>query len=223
MKTTYINHSGFLVETESFYYIFDYYKGVLPVLDKSKKVIVFSSHTHADHYNPEIFGMLSDMQVQAVLSKDISPKKYPDGIEITKAYANKTYYIDNIRIDTLLSTDAGVAFVVYDPEGIIYHAGDLNDWTWEGEPEQWNRQMRGNYRHEIDKLKNVQPDIAFVVLDPRQENNYANGLIYFIENVKAKQIYPMHYWNDSSVINKLNLTYPQYSDIIKNTEYAKGE
>ena len=41
MKITYINHSGFLIETRDCYYIFDYYKGELPYLDKEKEVIVF--------------------------------------------------------------------------------------------------------------------------------------------------------------------------------------
>ena len=40
MKITYINHSGFLLETKDCYYIFDYYKGELPHLDKEKEVIV---------------------------------------------------------------------------------------------------------------------------------------------------------------------------------------
>lgn len=43
MKITYINHSGFLVETEDSYHIFDYYKGDLPTLDKSKGVIMLSA------------------------------------------------------------------------------------------------------------------------------------------------------------------------------------
>ena len=38
MKITYINHSGFLIETKDCYYIFDYYKGELPQLDKKKEV-----------------------------------------------------------------------------------------------------------------------------------------------------------------------------------------
>ncbi len=37
MKITYINHSGFLVETRDCYYIFDYFKGELPYLDKKKR------------------------------------------------------------------------------------------------------------------------------------------------------------------------------------------
>ncbi len=55
MKITYINHSGFLIETKDCYYIFDYYKGELPLLDKEKEVIVFCSHFHKDHFNPVNF------------------------------------------------------------------------------------------------------------------------------------------------------------------------
>ena len=38
MKITYINHSGFLIETRDCYYIFDYYKGELPHLNKEKEI-----------------------------------------------------------------------------------------------------------------------------------------------------------------------------------------
>ncbi len=55
MKVTYLDHSGFLLELKDRYYVFDYYKGVLPPLDKEKEVLVFCSHCHGDHYNPKIF------------------------------------------------------------------------------------------------------------------------------------------------------------------------
>lgn len=42
MKITYINHSGFLVKTENCYYVFDYYKGEMPRLDKSKEMSSFA-------------------------------------------------------------------------------------------------------------------------------------------------------------------------------------
>ena len=34
-----------------------------------------------------------------------------------------------------------VAFLLTCKEGVIYHAGDLNDWVWEGEPEDSNAAM----------------------------------------------------------------------------------
>ena len=51
MKVTYLGHSGFLVETDDAYFLFDYYKGTVPELDSSKKMFVFVSHGHYDHYS----------------------------------------------------------------------------------------------------------------------------------------------------------------------------
>lgn len=226
MKITYINHSGFLVETEDCYYVFDYYKGEMPSLDKSKEAIVFCSHFHQDHFNPKIFEILDDIGInyQAVLAKDISKKKYPAGVKVTTAYHDQTYILDNgTQVTTLLSTDSGVAFIVKTSEGAIYHAGDLNDWHWEGETEDDNRQMASMYRAEIDKIKGAHFDAAFVPLDPRQEKHYADGMLYFLKHVDCNAVFPMHYWNEPSVIDRFITEYPQYKSRIKNTESANGE
>ena len=216
MNITYIYHSGFLAETAACYYLFDYYKGELPSLQTDKPILVFASHSHRDHYNPAIFTRLKELgmeQITAVLAKDISPKKYPEDIPVIKVTFHQTYALPHeATLETLLSTDAGVAFLVHCPEGTIYHAGDLNDWVWEGETEQYNKQMTGSYRHEINLLKDKKIDIAFLPLDPRQEQNYANGILYFLKKVQVKTIYPMHYWEKPEVINKFIREHPEYSD-----------
>lgn len=226
MKITYINHSGFLVETTDYYYIFDYYKGELPQLNRSKPVIVFCSHFHQDHFNPEIFDLLNQqgMNYQAVLAKDINKKKYPEGIEVTTAYHDQTYPLDyETTVHTLLSTDSGVAFLVETTEGTIYHAGDLNDWYWEGEPDHENQQMTSRYRAEIDKLKGIPIAVSFVVLDPRQEAHYTDGMLYFLQTVDCNAVYPMHYWNEPEIIDRFLSEYPQYQTRIRYTETAEGE
>ena len=93
MKITYINHSGFLIETKDCYYIFDYYKGELPQLEKEKEVIVFCSHFHKDHFNPVIFEILDDMNMtyQAILAKDIRKRKHLSDMKITYVYHDQTY------------------------------------------------------------------------------------------------------------------------------------
>lgn len=215
MKITYIYHSGFLVETGDCYYLFDYYKGALPPMQTDKPILVFASHSHRDHYNPEIFVLLKELgmkHITAVLAKDISPKKYPENIPVVKVTFHQTYELPHsTTLETLLSTDAGVAFLLNCPEGTIYHAGDLNDWVWEGETEQYNRQMTGSYRHEIDLLKNKKIDIAFLPLDPRQEQNYANGILYFLKKVHVNKVYPMHYWEKPEIIDKFINEHPQYT------------
>ncbi len=222
MNITYINHSGFLVETSKCYYLFDYFKGNLPELKADKPILVFSSHAHGDHYNPEIFDQLKALgmqQVIAVLSKDIPEKKYPEKITCIKVTFHQSYELPfDTHLKTLLSTDEGVAFLLTCPEGILYHAGDLNDWVWEEETEQYNKQMTGSYRHEIDFLKGRNVDVAFIPLDPRQEKDYARGILYFLKKVSVKKIYPMHYWEQPQIIDQFLNEYPEYCDIIERTE-----
>lgn len=219
MQVTRIFHSGFLVETEKCYFIFDYYKKELPHLNPDKPVYVFASHGHADHYEPKVFELLRQQGIVpelAILAKDIKEKRYPEQIPVLKAGFDSHYEIaPDLSVDTFHSTDAGVAYLVTCEEGRIYHAGDLNDWVFDSAPDRENRQMTGMYRHEIDKLKNIPIDIAFVPLDPRQEKRYADGILYFLKKVTVGQVYPMHFWSHSSIIDKFLAEYPEYTDIIR--------
>ncbi|HOP10418.1 MAG TPA: MBL fold metallo-hydrolase [Oscillospiraceae bacterium] len=222
MTVQYIFHSGFLLETAARYYLFDYYQGELPQLDTQKPIVVFSSHNHRDHFNPEIFTILNSMDMKdiyAVLSKDISEKKYPKDIEVLTVRANIACELPcGEHLETLQSTDSGVAFLLTTEEGVIYHAGDLNDWFWDGEPDNDNKQMRGSYRHEINKLKGRKIDVAFIPLDPRQDAHYADGLLYFLAVADAKCVYPMHYWQKPETIDRFLSEYPQYRDAIRYPE-----
>lgn len=222
MQAHYIFHSGFLVETASGYYLFDYYKGDLPSLNTDKPVTVFGSHRHGDHYNPRIFSHLKELgmqQVYAVLSQDISPRKHPAGVEVLRADAGRSYMLPKgEQLETLLSTDQGLAFLLTTPGGVIYHAGDLNDWAWAEESAADNQRMRDNYRREVDKLRGRRIDIAFLPLDPRQEAHYADGLVYFLATTDTLKAYPMHYWQQPGVIRRFLREYPQYQDIVQFTE-----
>ena len=56
-----------------------------------------------------------------------------------------------------------------------------------------------------------------------QEEHYADGMLYFLKHVDCNAVFPMHYWNEPSVIDRFITEYPQYKSRIKNTESAKGE
>lgn len=218
MTITYIYHSCFLIETSDCYYLFDYYKGNLPELNRKKPILVFASHRHEDHYNPEIFNMLESMgmsTVYAVLPNDIPEKRYPHtSVEIIKVYHSREYELPcQTHLKTLLSTDRGVAFLIRCREGIFYHAGDLNDWCTETATEQEKKQMRGSYRAQIAKLKDSVLDAAFLPLDPRLGSSYANGILYFLQQIKVKKVYPMHYWEQPEIIDRFLTEYPQYRDL----------
>ena len=226
MNITYIHHSCFLVETNRFYYLFDYEYGSLPELDATKPIFVLSSHGHDDHYNPEVFSLLTAVsmkQVQAILSDDIEDDEIPAGTNALLVAPEKEYDLGHqLKLTTFRSTDLGVAFLIEDQDALIYHAGDLNDWFWEGEPDSFNDQMTANYRQQIDllakKLNQKQIDAAFVVLDPRQEKDYDRGLCYFLENISAKKVYPMHYWGNPGIIEAFLKDHPNYATQIQRTE-----
>ena len=135
MKITYIHHSCFLVETDRFYFLFDYEKGRLPEMDGKKPVFVFSSHGHADHYNPGVFPLLAEAgmeQIRGVLSDDITDAVTADVLYVSPG---KTYELaPMLTLTTFRSTDLGVAFLLEDGGRLIYHAGDLNDWVWVKKP-----------------------------------------------------------------------------------------
>ena len=219
MKITYLHHSGFSVELERCVLIFDYFeKGLTRLPDKP--ALVFASHAHHDHYDPGVFSLVRP--VLAILSKDVPRRRRPEEIEVLPVAADQTYDLPfGIHLKTLRSTDAGVAFYLQTPEGSIYHAGDLNEWVWAGESPQYNRQMIGNYRREIDKLRGEPVDCAFVPLDPRQEEDYARGLLYVLKTLAPKHVFPMHYWEKPQIIDRFLREYPQYKDYVNYTERFK--
>lgn len=200
MDITYIEHSGFLIELNSCCIIFDYYRGDIPPLP-DKPVYVFSSHSHKDHFNPKIFDILKDSNVKYILSDDIV-KKAGTAENITYVKANEEYNIDGIYIRTLKSTDMGVAFLVKAEDKILFHSGDLNDWRWAEESKAYNNNMVKNFRTEIDKLKGISIDIAFIPLDPRQEDYCYAGMIYILNTLDIKYVFPMHFWHYYEIIDR---------------------
>ena len=223
MKVTYIHHSCFLVETDRFYYLFDYEKGRLPEMDVTKPILVLSSHSHADHYNPEIFPLLeaAGMQhIRAILSDDIAVPANVTALQVSPE--GKYHLADQQKLTTFRSTDLGVAFLIEEGETLIYHAGDLNDWVWDEESDSYNKQMTMDYRKQIDTLSNQlnhrEIDAAFLVLDPRQEKDYDRGICYFLEHVSVKDVYPMHYWDSPEIIDIFINDHPEYKFKIQRTE-----
>ena len=71
---TYLGHSGFLLEWPECAWLFDWWTGELPPLDKTKPLLVFVSHRHHDHFNPAIFA-LDHPDVQYLLGSDLRPSQ----------------------------------------------------------------------------------------------------------------------------------------------------
>ena len=217
MKITYIGHSGFLLEWEACCWLFDYYKGVIPAMDPKKKIIAFASHVHRDHFNPDIFRLADHYpDVTYVLSSDIGlpdgkdRQEFPflrPGRKILSASPSSEYELADakggmIRCRTLRSTDSGVAFLLQYRGKTVYHAGDLNLWVWKEESEEYNNHMTEMFLKEMDTLKDVPIDYAFVPLDPRMEEFYGAGADALLNSAKVRYLFPMHFWKTPQVTGR---------------------
>lgn len=205
MLITYIHHSCFSIETEESIFLFDYYKGNIPNFTKEKPLFVFSSHFHQDHFSPVIFELSEKYpDVTYILSKDIRLKELNrDQYNIITIGKNESITMkESLKVDTLRSTDEGVAFLISEKGKTLYHAGDLNWWVWKDDTASEYNNMTKNFKDEINKISGKEIDLAFLPLDPRQEELYSLGFDYFMQNTRTSVAFPMHFWLDYSIIEK---------------------
>lgn len=235
MKTTYMGHSGFMVETQDQILLFDCIargigqtsagtaapqeepedgdgavsRGRLPKLDPAKKLTVFVSHAHGDHYIPDIWkiaGMHPD--VQFLVSSDIPLKEAEKYLDpqlmqgVTAAQPDQEYILPGrLKAETLLSTDEGVAFYVTLEDGTsIFHAGDLLLWMWYDNSPAYNEWMEKTFYAELERIRGRKTDIAFLPLDPRLERNAALSIDAYLQAMDVKFALPMHFWKDYAFV-----------------------
>ncbi len=206
MKITYIHHSSFLVELPGFYILFDYTEGTIPELKEDKPLFVLASHRHGDHYSSVIFDLKKEhINTRYLLSYDIPKKEVPQELLSCTDFVmyGEEYHYEAFMVKTYKSTDEGVAFLLLAEGHWIYHAGDLNNWAWEGESDSWNASMAKNYREQISLMKDIAVEAAFLPLDPRQEKHFHLGFDEYMKKVDVLHAFPMHCWGDFSVIDKL--------------------
>ena len=176
----------------------------MPEFDPAKKLLVFASHSHPDHFNREIL-KLADVypDVEYIFPKDIGIAKKEQRVSEHFMRKRDEITVGDTKVKSLRSTDEGVAFLVRCEDRIIYHAGDLNWWYWEEEDDAYNRMMRGDYQKEIETLAGEKIDLAFVVLDPRQEEQFYWGFDWYMRHTDTKIVFPMHMWKQYEVQDRL--------------------
>lgn len=212
MKITFVYHTCYCAEDESMAFIFDYWKGKLPVFPKEKPVYVFASHSHHDHFNRGIYKLSEKYdKVYYIFSEDIRPV-LPDafknsGCHITWLKAGESKTVGDIFVRAYFSTDEGVAFLVKAKQRTMMHFGDLNWWHWEDEDDAFNRWQREKFQEEIEKLKDEHIDISFgPALDARQKPYHWLGMDYFLRHVHADKVFPIHFFDEIGLVKQFILS-----------------
>lgn len=219
MQIIFIHHSCFLVELDDKVLIFDYFDGdkvegmhftgKLPSYEPDTKIYMFASHSHKDHYDMDILRLTDKyLNIHYIFSKDIRISPHflsKHGIDpavrdrVAFVSPDNTYHVDDLDIMTLRSTDAGVAFYVTSNGVSLFHAGDLNDWEWDGAGDLINGRVRRAFRHEIKSFRKTNKR-GFFPMDPKLMEYQFKGFDYFLQNTSAEFVFPMHMWQDYSGI-----------------------
>ncbi|NDV69622.1 MBL fold metallo-hydrolase [Dysgonomonas sp. 25] len=205
MKLTYIYHSGFVLEFDDFAIIIDYYKSMdkrtdeylEQLLASGKLLYVLVSHSHHDHFNPDILRWETPMEdIIYIFSKDLldeGKSKVGDAFYLQKT---ETYEDRFLKIKAYGSTDLGISFYIEVEGKRYFHAGDLNNWHWNEESTAKEVEEAEDFYHnelaEISKeVKHL--DLAIFPIDARLGKDFMKGAREFIEAIQTDVLAPMHF------------------------------
>lgn len=207
MTVTYIYHSCFVVEFSGFSVIFDFYKDTLQrkgvywvkdyLLNKPEDLYVLATHSHADHFNPEVLNWKQYKQnIRYVFSQDIldngmaSPK---DAYYLKKG----DFFEDSfLKVQAFGSTDIGGSFLLTTRDKNIFHSGDLNNWHWNEEVGSKEALVyENNFLCELELITEKLDEIhlAMFPVDPRLGTDYMRGAEQFVSRIKTDYFLPMHF------------------------------
>ena len=229
MRVTFLAHSGFFLELETASLLFAGWKGELPPLPADRPLLVFASHRHEDHFNPAIFSLAEGgRDVRFLLGKDIRLTERnrarwnlsDDAAARCLALGGGETVspIPGVTVETLPSTDEGVAFLVSLEGKTIFHAGDLNWWHWEGEDKAWNRNMEINFKRYCEPLRGRHIDLAMFPIDPRLGEDGFRGARYFLELTDTACLLPMHQWEQFSFTQDFLAACPAFAGQVRMVE-----
>jgi len=202
ISVTFFYHSCVAVENANTYLLFDYFPRKpsfkIPFPD-NKKIYIFSSHGHSDHYSPDIFSDdFTPNPASYILSNDI--KNTPKNKPILWVEPYQTYTLDNLAIKTFGTTDLGVSFLVTIDDFRLFHSGDLNWWHWEKFSKEKQEAEKIAFQNEIAKIPKEPLDLAFVPIDPRLGDASFLAANYFIDKLRPKYLIPIHFHTDFQVM-----------------------
>ena len=216
MLLTYIFHSAFALESETCTLIFDYWKDVETptfekgfvseyLLQKKTPIYVFSTHSHGDHFNPEILTWKDiHPEITYLFGHDILDEKLATKEDAIFLAKGDTFKDELLSVKAFGSTDSGVSFWIILNNKSIFHAGDLNNWHWSDEsPKEESTIAENNFLQELADLKKEVPviDLAMFPVDNRMGTDYDRGAKQFIEAIKVKVLAPMHFGRQYDAAN----------------------
>lgn len=209
MKLDYIYHSCFGIEANEVTVIIDYYKdsstteynrGMVHdyLLNKPGKIYVLATHSHPDHFNPEVLNWRDKHpNIVYVFSYDILQNLKAGEEDAIYLKKGEVYQDDSIRVEAFGSTDIGDSFLINLQNMSFFHAGDLNNWHWSEEStleeiEKANTDFLSELKY-IKQRVTKTIDVTMFPVDNRMGKDYYKGAQQFVEQIKTTIFVPMHF------------------------------
>lgn len=204
MRLTYIYHSGYLIESQEFTIIIDFYKDLSHqnliekvLAKKDTSLYILSTHSHHDHFNPQILKWKEKREdITYIFSSDILDNGMTQKKDAVYLKKEDIFQDKSLKIKAYGSTDLGVSFLIEGGGKTIFHAGDLNNWHWNEEStEDEIKEAEDFYLSELGTLAREVSHINLAIfpIDPRLGKDYMKGAEQFIDTIKTDIFVPMHF------------------------------
>ena len=217
MPIYFLHHSAVAARVGRTLLVFDYYQdkpggrirdGAIHPDDiaDAKRVYIFVSHSHHDHYSKRIFEWAQyNKNVTYILDPTVPEEDRPDGAVVLGC--TQTYNDGYIDVQAFGSTDIGGSFYVQCGGTRFFHAGDLNYWHWKDESDdKYVRVMKMYFDRQLSLIKSRIDaiDYAFFPVDKRMGSGYDEGAELFIDVIHPKVLIPIHFvdFADTQVFEK---------------------
>ena len=203
-KITYLDHSGFMIETSDALLVFDYYRDPAHEVIKTLRhnpelpVIFFISHNHRDHFNHEIFHLGQNHKRLYVISNDVFDRE--DNLDVSVSWISPGDSLENLPGDISVkaygTTGKGCSFAVTTAAGRhIFHGGEL------GEPLAHNHDAPRDAERYADRFtvainriaqEQTHFDLAMMAVDTTDSPDFATGATRLIEKIDIDTFVPFH-------------------------------
>lgn len=207
MRVTYIYHSCYLIEFGSFSVIFDYYKDAMRedgtawvndyLLGKEEDLYVLCTHSHSDHFNPEILTWNKKKKnITYLFSHELLTAGKSSGVDVVYLRKEELYQDHRIKVKAFGSTDEGGSFLLEWNNRKIFHAGDLNNWHWNEEVgKKESLTYENNFLCELELLAEESDRLHLVMfpVDPRLGSDYMRGASQFLSRITVRYFLSMHF------------------------------
>ncbi|MDO5017552.1 MAG: MBL fold metallo-hydrolase [Porphyromonas sp.] len=199
----FIAHSCYLWESPDAYLLFDYYGAGDPWqwlshLDE-KPLYILTTHSHHDHYSPVIFEAVERYggAVKYICHAELlnTLQDQIGAYELHILETGQSYADGLLQVKAFGSTDLGGSFYCEVGGAKLFHAGDLNNWHWNEEANDYYiRQYEADWHRELERLTaEVQEvDLLMFPTDLRLGKDYLKGLRELLQKMKVNYLAPMH-------------------------------